>query len=158
MLEVHSYTEMRRYAQLKNCRVAYVQQGGGPTALFLHGFPLNGFQWRGVIPRLEHYRRCIAPHFMGLGYTEAAETQEISPETQAEMLAEFLVGLEIKIVDILASDTGGEVAQLVAHYPNRADSFARLLANKEAARAQRGLGLSMHTLRIRTLFTGGRRF
>jgi haloalkane dehalogenase len=128
MLDVHSYTEMRRYAQLKNCRVAYVQQGGGPTALFLHGFPLNGFQWRGVIPSLAPHRCCIAPDFMSLGYTETAETQEITPETQAEMLAEFLDVLKIKAVDIVANDSGGEVAQIfVAHYPTRVRTL--LLSN-----------------------------
>ena len=42
-LDVHNFAKMRRYAQLRNCRVAYVQQGHGHAALFLHGFPLNGF-------------------------------------------------------------------------------------------------------------------
>jgi pimeloyl-ACP methyl ester carboxylesterase len=173
MLDVHSYIEMRRYAQLKSGRVAYVEKGGGPAALFLHGFPLNGFQWRGVIPRLGRHRRCIAPDFMGLGYTETVDAQEITPDTQAEMLAEFLDVLKIETVDIVANDSGGQVAQLfVAHYPTRvrtlllsncdvdtnspppsfapllaaaqngllADSFARLVANKDAARSQRGLG------------------
>lgn len=117
-MDVSTYLNIRRYAQLKKCRVAYVEQGLGQTALFLHGFPLNGFQWRGVIPRLSRYRRCIAPDFMGLGYTEAAEDQEITPETQAQMLAEFLDVLKIKEVDIVANDTGGEIAQLfVARYP-----------------------------------------
>jgi haloalkane dehalogenase len=127
-LDIQSFAGMRRYAQLQNCRVAYVQQGHGPTALFLHGFPLNGFQWRGVIPRLSHHHRCIAPDFMGLGYTETAETQEITPETQAEMLAEFLDHLKIKAVDIVANDSGGEIAQLfVAHNPTRVRSL--LLTN-----------------------------
>ena len=127
-LDTQGYTKIRRYAQLKNCRVAYVQQGRGHAALFLHGFPLNGFQWRGVISRLAHYHKCIAPDFMGLGYTETAETQEITPETQAEMLAEFLDVLGIKAVDIVANDTGGEIAQLfAAHNPTRVRTL--LLSN-----------------------------
>jgi haloalkane dehalogenase len=128
MLNVHSYTGMRRYAQLTNCKVAYVEEGHGPTALFLHAFPLNGFQWRGVISRLSRHRQCIAPDFMSLGYTETAESQQITPETQAEMLAEFLDFLKIESVDIVANDTGGEVAQLfVAHYPGRVRTL--LLSN-----------------------------
>ncbi|HEY2663640.1 MAG TPA: alpha/beta hydrolase, partial [Candidatus Binataceae bacterium] len=153
--------------------MAYVQRGRGPAALFLHGFPLNGFQWRSVIPRLAGNRRCIAPDFMALGYTETAEGQEITPTSQAEMLSEFLDVLRIKIADIVANDTGGEVAQLfVARYPQRvrslllwncdvdanspppsfepvlaaaqkgvlADSFARLLTDKNLARSSRGFG------------------
>jgi haloalkane dehalogenase len=128
MLDAHSYTEMRRYAQLKNCRVAYVQQGRGHAALFLHGFPLNGFQWRGVIPLLADHRTCIAPDFMSLGYTETAETQGITPDTQAEMLDEFLDVLKIEAVDIVSNDTGGAVAQIfVAHHPMRVRTL--LLSN-----------------------------
>ena len=92
------------------------------------GSRLNSFQWRGVIPRLAGHRRCIAPDFMTLGYTETAENHEISPATQAEMLAEFLDALRIKTADVVANDTRGEVAQLfVARYRKRARSL--LLSN-----------------------------
>jgi len=127
-LDVHNFAKMRRYAQLRNCRVAYVQQGHGHAALFLHGFPLNGFQWRGVVPLLAAHRCCLAPDFMSLGYTETAESQEITPETQAEMLAEFLDVLKIKVVDVVSNDSGGEVAQIfVARYPTRVRTL--LLSN-----------------------------
>jgi pimeloyl-ACP methyl ester carboxylesterase len=110
---------------------------------------------------------------MALGYTETAEGQEITPTSQAEMLVEFLDVMKIKAADVVANDTGGEVAQLfVARYPQRvrslllsncdvdanspppsfepvlaaaqkgvlADSFGRLLADKNLARSSRGLG------------------
>jgi pimeloyl-ACP methyl ester carboxylesterase len=65
---------------------------------------------------------------MGLGYTETAEHQEISPETQTEMLSDFLDALRIRAVDIIANDTGGEVAQLfVARFPDRVRTL--LLSN-----------------------------
>jgi haloalkane dehalogenase len=65
---------------------------------------------------------------MSLGYTETAESQEITPETQAEMLAEFLDVLEIKVVDVVSNDSGGEVAQIfVARYPTRVRTL--LLSN-----------------------------
>jgi haloalkane dehalogenase len=128
VLNASSYRKLRRYAQLKNCRMAYVQQGHGPVALFLHGFPLNSFQWRSVITRLAAHRRCVAPDMMGLGYTEAEEVQEISPSTQADVLSELLDELKIETVDLVANDTGGEVAQLfVARYPQRVRTL--LLSN-----------------------------
>jgi hypothetical protein len=43
MLDVHNFSKMRRYAQLRNCRVAYAQHGHGHAALFLHGFRLTDF-------------------------------------------------------------------------------------------------------------------
>ena len=43
----------RRFADLPLSRVAYVERGHGPAALFIHGYPLNGFQWRGALQRLQ---------------------------------------------------------------------------------------------------------
>src|SRR5262245_2076998 len=43
--------------------IAYLAHGAGPAALFLHGFPLNSYQWRGAIELLAPHRRCIAPDF-----------------------------------------------------------------------------------------------
>ncbi|HEY6895001.1 MAG TPA: twin-arginine translocation signal domain-containing protein, partial [Rhodanobacteraceae bacterium] len=39
----------RRSAKTLFGDIAYVERGRGDAALFLHGFPLNGFQWRGAI-------------------------------------------------------------------------------------------------------------
>jgi len=60
----------RRFAETPAGRIAYVERGSGPPALFLHGFPLNGFQWRDIIARLQSSRRCLAPDLLGLGFTE----------------------------------------------------------------------------------------
>jgi pimeloyl-ACP methyl ester carboxylesterase len=102
------------------CKVAYVEHGRGPVVLFLHGFPLNSYQWRGALERLHEHRRCIAPDFMSLGSTETPAGQEISPDTQVSMLASFLDALHIKSVDLVANDSGGMVAQVfVARHPHR---------------------------------------
>jgi haloalkane dehalogenase len=109
-------------------RIAYVDRGEGSGALFLHGFPLNSFQWRGVIPQLSTLRRCIAPDFLGLGYTEVADGQSVAPEAQVAMLVQLLDKLSIPEVDIVANDSGGAIAQLFAtRYPKRVSSL--LLTN-----------------------------
>jgi haloalkane dehalogenase len=118
----------RKFANLSISRVAYFERGHGQAALFVHGYPLNGFQWRGAIERLQDYRRCIAPDVMGMGHTETPEGQAISPEIQADMLAELLDSLHIDEADLIANDSGGLVAQLfVAKYPKRVRSL--LLTN-----------------------------
>jgi haloalkane dehalogenase len=114
------YRRSRKFADLPSARVAYVEHGRGPAALFLHGLPLNGYQWRGALERLHPHRRCIAPDFMSMGYTEARERQQINPDTQAEMLAALLDALRLSAVDLVANDSGGMVAQVfVAKYPKR---------------------------------------
>ena len=114
------YRRSRKFVDLPVSRVAYVEHGRGPAALFLHGYPLNGYQWRGALERLHTHRRCIAPDVMGLGYTETPAGQTISPETQVEMLGSFLDALRVDAVDLVANDSGGLVAQLfLAKYPRR---------------------------------------
>jgi haloalkane dehalogenase len=114
------YSRSRRFAEVRGSRVAYVERGRGPAALFVHGYPLNGFQWRGALERLHAHRRCIAPDVMGMGFTQTPEGQEISPATQAAMLVMLLNSLHVDAVDLVANDSGGLVAQLfLAKHPQR---------------------------------------
>jgi len=104
----------RAFVDTRFGRIAYVERGKGPVAVFLHGLPLSGFQWRGAIPRLAGLRRCLAPDFPGLGYTEAKPDQDLSPVAQAEAIVAFLDALKVASADVVASDSGGGVAQLLA--------------------------------------------
>ena len=118
----------RRFADTAFGRIAYIDKGTGPAALFLHGFPLSSFQWRGALERLSPYRRCLAPDSMGLGYTQVAPGQSVTPAAQVEMIAAFLDHLGIGQIDLIANDSGGAVAQLfVAKFPQRARTM--LLTN-----------------------------
>ena len=56
-MDARSFHASRRYADTAFGRVAYVERGSGPVAVFVHGFPLNGFQWRDVIESLGGVRR-----------------------------------------------------------------------------------------------------
>jgi haloalkane dehalogenase len=118
----------RRLADTAFGRIAYIDRGTGPAVLFLHGFPLSSFQWRGAIDRLSGQRRCLAPDSMGLGHTEVAAGQSVTPSAQADMLAAFLDRLSVPDVDLVANDSGGAIAQLfVTRYPKRVRSL--LLTN-----------------------------
>lgn len=119
-MDAAAYGAARRYAETPFGSIAYVERGSGDAALFLHGFPLNGFQWRGALDRLSAHRRCVAPDFMGLGYTEIDNGQSVAPAVQVSMLASLLDRLSISTVDLVANDSGGAVAQLfVLRYPER---------------------------------------
>ena len=118
------YNRNRRFADLPMARVAYIDVGQGAAALFLHGYPLNSYQWRGALEHLHTHRRCIAPDLMSLGHTEPHPDQTISPHTQATMLAALLDRLQIDAVDLVANDSGGITAQIfLAQYPTRVRSL-----------------------------------
>src|SRR6266542_154523 len=127
-IDAEWYRRSRRMVSLPTAEVAYVEHGRGPAALFLHGFPLNGYQWRGALERLHLHRRCIAPDLMSLGFTEAREGQAITPDAQVAMLVSLLDRLRIDAVDVVANDSGGLVAQLlITRHPARVRSL--LLTN-----------------------------
>jgi pimeloyl-ACP methyl ester carboxylesterase len=119
-IDANAFHAMRRFARTPFGRIAYVERGAGPAALFLHGLPLNGFQWRGALERLAPHRRCIAPDSMGLGYSEIPAAQDLGPEAQVRMCVALLDALGVPAVDLVASDSGGAIAQiLVARHPSR---------------------------------------
>ncbi len=119
-MDAAAFAARRRWVRTPFGRIACVQQGKGPAALFLHGFPLSGFQWRHAIAQLSSSRRCIAPDFMGLGHSAVAATQDLSPQAQSDMLVALLDALSVAMVDLVANDSGGTVAQLFAvQHPSR---------------------------------------
>lgn len=119
-MDAAAFRAAQRFAENRFGRITYIDRGQGPAALFLHGFPLSGFQWRGAIDRLSSVRRCIAADLMGLGFTEPAPGQSLGAAAQTEMLATLLDQLGVDSVDLVANDSGGMVAQLFAiRYPTR---------------------------------------
>lgn len=127
-LDAAAFNAARRFVRTRFGEIAVVERGQGEAALFLHGFPLNAYQWRGALQRLSPYRRCIAPDFLGLGYTKVAPGQSMAPDAQVAMLAELLDRLGVDRVDLVANDSGGQAAQLfMATYPQRVRSI--LLTN-----------------------------
>lgn len=122
------FARRRRYVSTEHGDIAYVEAGRGPVALFLHGFPLNSFQWRGALPLLAPHRRCIAPDFLGMGFTRPVPGTDLRPAAQVRMLVAFLDELGIARADVIANDSGGAVGQLLlAHHPERVRSL--LLSN-----------------------------
>ncbi len=117
---VHAATDGRRFADTPYGRIAYVDQGQGEVSLFLHGFPLNSWQWRGAIERLSGFRRCIAADMMAHGLTEMKDGQDVAVTSQASMIVDLLDRLGVGRFDIVASDSGGAVAQiLMSRHPQR---------------------------------------
>lgn len=104
----------QRFVATRHGRIAYRERGRGEVAVFLHGFPLSSFQWRDAIAQLAPLRRCLAPDFLALGDTEVADGQGVAPHDQADMIVAFLDALGVGRFDLVASDSGGAVAQLLA--------------------------------------------
>jgi pimeloyl-ACP methyl ester carboxylesterase len=84
------------------------------VAVFLHGYPLNGYQWRDIIDRLSDMRRCVALDLMGAGHTRITPDQAVSYPAQARMIDAFLDALNIDRIDLVGNDSGSAVSQIFA--------------------------------------------
>jgi len=100
--------------------VGYVDIGYGRPALFVHGVGTSGLLWRNVIAALKQERRCIALDLPLHGHTPLQPGQDLSLTALAKVVEDFCVTLDLTAIDLVANDTGGAVAQIVAaHQPQR---------------------------------------
>jgi pimeloyl-ACP methyl ester carboxylesterase len=104
--------------------ISYRDQGRGEVALFVHGVFLNGHLWRTLIDEVSDLRRCLAIDLLGHGHTTMPAGEDLSFTTQAAMIVSFLDACGIDQVDLVANDSGGGIAQIVAaHHPDRLRSL-----------------------------------
>jgi len=57
----------KKWRQVLDREMAYVEVGKGDPIVLLHGNPTSSYLWRNVIPHLESLGRCIAPDLIGMG-------------------------------------------------------------------------------------------
>lgn len=119
--EFHTHRHM---IETPSGRIAIVEKGSGPVAIFLHGVIVNGWLWRQQLDDLSDMRHCIAVDLMGHGWTETAPGADMGFDAQARMLTELLDTLDLTAVDLVANDSGTGVAQVfAAKHPNRVRSL-----------------------------------
>ena len=110
----------RRRIATSSGEVAFLDQGKGPTALFVHGVFMNASLWDGVIDGVADVRRCIAPDLLCHGQTRERADADVSFAGQARTMVELLDALDVSRADVVANDSGGAIAQiLAARHPDR---------------------------------------
>ena len=155
-----------RQVELAAGTVSFSDSGQGPPVVFLHGLLTNSTLWRGVIERLQDTHRCIAPDLpLGSHTHPLNDSADLTPPAVAALVAEFLDRLDLHDVLLVANDTGGAIAQLVAvRHPERlgglvltsCDAFDNFLPRmfrplQYLARVPGLLGVGLQTLRLRPL-------
>jgi pimeloyl-ACP methyl ester carboxylesterase len=120
-LEAH-----RHSATTESGPVSYLDVGRGRPAVFVHGILVNSLLWRHVITEVAgEQRRCIALDLPGHGHTPAAPAHaDVSLTGLARRVIELCDHLGLDRFDLVANDTGGAVAQIVAaHLGERLTTF-----------------------------------
>ena len=57
----------KKYQEVRNKIMAYVDEGNGDTFLFLHGNPTSSYLWRNIAPHVEDLGRVVIPDLIGMG-------------------------------------------------------------------------------------------
>jgi haloalkane dehalogenase len=60
----------KKYAEINNKKMAYIDEGNGDTFLFLHGNPTSSYLWRNIAPHVEEMGRVVIPDLIGMGDSE----------------------------------------------------------------------------------------
>ena len=68
----------RKFQNVFDVRMAYVDVGEGSPIVFLHGNPTSSYLWRNVMPHLEGLGRLIAPDLVGMG--DSAKLADSGPD------------------------------------------------------------------------------
>ena len=99
--------------------------GDGPVVVLLHGVLMNQSLWDEVVDGLRDRYRCIVPMLpFGAHRYPMPDDSDLSLESIATMIAEFLVELDLYNVTLVCNDWGG--AQLVIS-PGGSDRVANLV-------------------------------
>ncbi|MBZ4319493.1 alpha/beta fold hydrolase [Streptomyces huiliensis] len=88
--------------------IDYEDTGGeGPVLVFAHGLPMNGRQWRKVVPLLDGYR-CVLPTLPLGGHRRPMRPDaDLSQTGIARLLDEFMERLGLDDVTLVLNDWGG---------------------------------------------------
>ena len=60
----------KKFIEVKNKTMAYIDSGEGEVFLFLHGNPTSSFLWRNIAPHVEDLGRIVIPDLIGMGDSE----------------------------------------------------------------------------------------
>src|SRR5262249_5013875 len=103
-----------RFVAVEETRFHYIDEGRGPTLLFLHGGPMSSFMWRHTLGALREKYRCVAVDLPGLGPSKTALVRGECFARMADSLQGFVraLGLErfTMIVHATGAPSGLEVA------------------------------------------------
>jgi len=114
-----------RFLDVGRHRVHYVDEGSGPTLLFLHGNPTWSFVYRDVIADLRADFRCIAIDYPGFGLSTAGPGYRYLPEERAEVVTAVIDALGLRSATLAVQDWGGPIGLAAAQ--RRPEVFERLV-------------------------------
>ena len=89
---------MKKFIEIKNTKIAYIDEGKGDAIIFIHGNPTSSYLWRNIAPNFKKNFRIIVPDLVGMGDSEkldGIDNPGYSFNGQYEYLDSFLKELDL---------------------------------------------------------------
>jgi haloalkane dehalogenase len=128
------YPFVGRYLDVGGCRMHYVEEGGGPPVVLLHGNPTWSFFYRDLIPVLAKSHRVVAPDHVGCGLSDkpAADRYPYNLERRVEDVGKLIDAVAPgQRVSLVVHDWGGMIG--CAWAVRNPDRIERLVVMNTAA-------------------------
>ena len=131
LADLDLYPFEHRYVELDGSVVHYIDEGVGPTLLFLHAAPAWSFIYRAFVVSLRGRFRCVALDFPGFGFSTAGDGFDYSLAAQATVVEQFVEALDLRGIVLMVHDSAGPIGLTAAcRIPSRfrglilSDTFA----------------------------------
>lgn len=108
-IDRNQYPFISRYLELEMGRLHYIDEGQGPTILFVHGTPTWSFIYRDLIKHLSKHYRCIAADHIGFGLSDKPAGWSYRPSDHSRNLAALIEHLGLKEFTLVVHDYGGPI-------------------------------------------------
>jgi pimeloyl-ACP methyl ester carboxylesterase len=89
--------------------------GEGPAIVFVHGLLVNANLWRGVIGRLDGFKRVAIDMPLG-SHRIAMPARRLTPDDLGALIGEAVEALQLQDVTLVGNDTGGALCQIAASH------------------------------------------
>ena len=107
---VRAWEQRGRYVDVDGHRIyLQIQDGTGPTIVFLHGYPSSSYDWRLVLPALAGHRILLFD-FLGFGLSAKPADWRYSLLRQADLVESLVAAQTSGPVLIVGHDMGTSVA------------------------------------------------
>lgn len=113
-----------RRIDVGHSRLAYYRFGQGPDLLLIHGWPLHSATFRHILPGLAAHFTCHLFDLPGTGQTPCDANTPISLTDHADTLQRAVDELGLSRYGMVAHDSGGVIARLIAARDPRVAALA----------------------------------
>lgn len=113
-LDRAAYPFQSQYLHLNGHHLHYIDEGQGPTLLFVHGTPTWSFDYRHLIKALRSHYRCVAIDLIGFGLSDKPQHYDYSTQQHARTLSAFIEHLQLSHLNLILHDFGGVIGMAYA--------------------------------------------